>query len=140
MFVVQHVDVCMFSNGKFKNVVAMVDSKEELPLPPGASLNRTYSLGPTKGATKNWIALEDSYAKGLTNLASTVTCSSPEERNVFAIYVTYYVKVRYFFYFKMLSFHIINIDRACRLRSRKSSSDQSVPSPIPVRITVLTDQ
>ncbi|XP_054270968.1 arrestin homolog isoform X2 [Macrosteles quadrilineatus] len=94
VFIVQHVDVCMFSNGKFKNVVALINSKEECPLGPGTTLNKTYSLNPAKGATKNWIALEDSYSKSNASLASTVTCNSPEERNVFAIYVSYYVKVK----------------------------------------------
>lgn len=48
------------------------------------------------GATKNWIALEDSYSKSGASLASTVLCNSdsPEDRNVFAIYVSYYVKVK----------------------------------------------
>ncbi|XP_039289131.1 arrestin homolog isoform X2 [Nilaparvata lugens] len=94
VFVVQHVDVCMFSNGKFKNVVALINSKDECPLGPGSSLNKSYSLNPAKGATKNWIALEDSYSKNNASLASTVTCNSPDERNVFAIYVSYYVKVK----------------------------------------------
>lgn len=92
----QHVDVCMFSNGKFKNVVAMINSKEECPLGPGSTLSKTYSLNPAKGATKNWIALEDSYSKSTAFLASTATCNSPEERNVFAIYVSYYVKIKLF--------------------------------------------
>ncbi|XP_067006688.2 phosrestin-2 [Anabrus simplex] len=96
VFVVQHVDVCMFSNGKFKNVVALINSKEECPLGPGSSLSKTYTLHPAKGATKNWIALEDSFSKAGASLASTVTCptDSPEERNIFAIYVSYYVKVK----------------------------------------------
>lgn len=63
VFVVQYVDVCMFSNGKFKNVVAMVRPKDDCPVCPGHSLDRTYTLQPSKGATKNWIALEDSYSK-----------------------------------------------------------------------------
>ncbi|VVD06157.1 unnamed protein product, partial [Leptidea sinapis] len=48
------------------------------------------------GVTKNWIALEDSYSKTGASLASTVVCNSntPEDRNVFAIYVSYYVKVK----------------------------------------------
>ena len=93
---VQHVDVCMFSNGKFKNVVALVTSREECPLGPGSSLSRTYTLHPAKGATKNWIALEDSFSRAGATLASTITCtsSSPDDRNVFAIYVSYYVKVK----------------------------------------------
>lgn len=94
MFIVQHVDVCMFSNGKFKNVVALIDSKDECPLGPGSSFRKTYTLNPEKGATKNWIALEDSYSKSNSFLASTVTCNSVEERNVFAIYVSYYVKIK----------------------------------------------
>lgn len=94
VFIVQHVDVCMFSNGKFKNVVALIDSKDECPLGPGSSLRRTYTLNPAKGATKNWIALEDSYSKSNSSLASTVTCNSLDDRNVFAIYVSYYVKIK----------------------------------------------
>nr|CAD7567952.1 unnamed protein product [Timema californicum] len=96
VFVVQHVDVCMFSNGKFKNVVALINSREECPLGPGSSLSKTYTMSPAKGATKNWIALEDSFSKAGASLASTVNCASnsPEDRNVFAIYVSYYVKVR----------------------------------------------
>lgn len=84
----------MFSNGKFKNIVALIDDKDEFPLLPGGSLSKTYTLSPTKGVPKNWIALEDSYVKTSPTLASTVMCNSSEERNVFAIYVSYYVKVQ----------------------------------------------
>lgn len=88
----------MFSNGKFKNVVAMINSKEDCPVGPNQSLYKTYSLIPIKSSTKNWIALEDSYTKSGTSLASSVTCTTniPEERNVFAIYVSYYVKVCFY--------------------------------------------
>ncbi|XP_073962311.1 phosrestin-2-like isoform X2 [Choristoneura fumiferana] len=93
--VVQHVDVCMFSNGKFKNVVAMAKD-EGTPVPPGQRLEDSYTVTPSRGVTKNWIALEDSYSKTGACLASTVICNSnsPEDRNVFAIYVSYYVKVK----------------------------------------------
>jgi len=94
VFVVQHVDVCMFSNGKFKNVVALVSSQENCPLGPGSNLRKTYTLKLVKGTTKNWIALEDSYTKTGTSLASTVASSNgPADRNVYTIYVSYYVKV-----------------------------------------------
>lgn len=72
----------------------MIDSKEDCPLRPGASLNKLFTLYPAKGVTKNWIALEDSYVKSPSSLASTVICNSPDDRNVFAIYVSYYVKVK----------------------------------------------
>ncbi|XP_031334631.1 phosrestin-1-like [Photinus pyralis] len=96
VFVVQHVDVCMFSNGKFKNVVASTTVKDNCPVASGSTVTQTYNLIPTKSSTKNWIALEDSYTKTGTSLASTVTsaCDNPQDRNVFAIYVTYYVKVK----------------------------------------------
>ncbi len=97
LLVIQHVDVCMFSNGKFKNVVGAIDSEDECPLRPGASLDKTYKLNPTKGVPKNWIALEDGCAGSSPSsslLAPSVTCNTPEERNVFAIYVSYYVKVK----------------------------------------------
>lgn len=98
VFIVQHVDVCMFSNGKFKNVVALLSSQEGCPIGPGVSLRKSYTLRPIKGSTKNWIALEDSYTKAEATLASTVICpgNGPEDRNVFAIYVSYYVKVSHF--------------------------------------------
>lgn len=63
----------MFSNGKFKNVVSMLNPKEDCPIPPGNSLEKLYTLLPIKGTTKNWIALEESYTKSGTSLASTVT-------------------------------------------------------------------
>lgn len=85
----------MFSNGKFKNVVALVSSQEGCPVGPGGTLTKSYTLKPIKGSTKNWIALEDSYTKTGATLASTVVCpgNGPDDRNVFAIYVSYYVKV-----------------------------------------------
>ncbi|XP_075157541.1 uncharacterized protein LOC142230801 [Haematobia irritans] len=136
---IQHVDVCMFNNGKFKNVVADSDNLSPPPIdrtvPPGATLNTTVTLKPQRGPTKNWIALEDTLQRStepdeITGAiaASAVRtphflmqanhspnyCSSPavfippaptattssgnpstnDERNVFAIYVSYYVKVK----------------------------------------------
>ncbi|KRT82781.1 hypothetical protein AMK59_3298 [Oryctes borbonicus] len=86
----------MFSNGKFKNVVAAINTKDNCPIISGSTYEHTYGLVPTKSSTKNWIALEDSYTKSGTSLASSVMCSStnPDDRNVFAIYVSYYVKVK----------------------------------------------
>jgi len=116
----------MFSNGKFKNVVAMYNHRESPALAPGGSaLSRVVALHPARGATKNWIALEDSLgragyggsAAGTGSgsisapsgvpapppsstagraLAASVSAPSdnPEDRNVFAIYVSYYVKVK----------------------------------------------
>lgn len=88
----------MFSNGKFKNTVA-TEECTDVPIPGnGGSLEKEYLLYPIKARTKNWIALEDSLGSSVNksegSLSSTVVCVSPEDRNVFAIYVTYYVKVK----------------------------------------------
>lgn len=47
IFAVQHVDVCMFSNGKFKNIVAEVDVNKQIT--PGETLHGVYSLLPVRG-------------------------------------------------------------------------------------------
>lgn len=47
IFAVQHVDVCMFSNGKFKNTVAEVDVSKQIS--PGETLHGVYSLLPIRG-------------------------------------------------------------------------------------------
>lgn len=47
IFAVQHVDVCMFSNGKFKNIVAEVDVSKQIG--PSETLHGVYSLLPVRG-------------------------------------------------------------------------------------------
>lgn len=95
VLVLQHVDVCMFTSGKFKNVVAVESERESCPIGPGSKLSKSYNLRPVMGSTKNWIALEDNYTKAGTNLASTVVCTGngEKDRDPFAINVSYYVKV-----------------------------------------------
>lgn len=151
IFAVQHVDVCMFSNGKFKNIVAEVDVSKHIG--PSETLHGVYSLLPIRGkkeylirpiypsfpsiqliasfiiylrsgSTKNWIAVEgalfstSNYDTSLAALNSKLASSAPrgsaftcfqpqiqsssstslhpsgDEKNVFAIYVSYYVKVK----------------------------------------------
>lgn len=93
----------MFSNGKFKNVVADVSLNNQLG--PGEFLHNTYFLMPMRAPTKNWIAVEGALfnTSADTNLwsdSAKIAPSSPmelqphEDRNVFAIYVSYYVKVK----------------------------------------------
>jgi beta-arrestin len=47
IFAVQHVDVCMFSNGKFKNIVAETEVTKQIS--PGETLHSVYSLLPIRG-------------------------------------------------------------------------------------------
>lgn len=51
VFAVQHVDVCMFSNGKFKNVVA--DVYESYQIKAGESYRKEYTLLPVKGKNEH---------------------------------------------------------------------------------------
>lgn len=98
----------MFSNGKFKNIVAEESILE--PLGPDTRFNRIFELLPVRTPTKNWIAVEgalfNTTAAASTEAANSwndhtrLAPSSPpevrsaEDRNVFAIYVSYYVKVK----------------------------------------------
>ncbi|XP_065365633.1 uncharacterized protein LOC135958669 [Calliphora vicina] len=167
---IQHVDVCMFNNGKFKNVVADSDNVSPPPVDqhvaPGTTLNTTVILKPQRGATKNWIALEDTLQRSTepdeitADIAASALrtphflmqanhspnkCSSPgvlipptaltaavthaptnsDERNVFAIYVSYYVKVKLTLsgmggeLSLKLPFLLVHIDEEQRLKHEK---------------------
>lgn len=105
IYAIQHVDVCMFSNGKFKNVVAEIEVEKHVG--PNETFHGNYPLLPVRGTTKNWIAVEgalfntsSSHDTSLIALNSKLASSAPrgpqtsDEKNVFAIYVSYYVKVK----------------------------------------------
>ncbi|XP_063708935.1 phosrestin-2 [Culicoides brevitarsis] len=105
VYAVQHVDVCMFSNGKFKNIVALLEVEKYIG--SNEEFHGTYNLLPVRGTTKNWIAVEGAlfntsctHDTNLIALSSKLASSAPRdlqssgEKNVFAIYVSYYVKVK----------------------------------------------
>ncbi|XP_043211685.1 arrestin homolog [Amphibalanus amphitrite] len=90
--VVQAVDVAMFKSGKFKSVVASVETTEGCPVVTDATLVRDFELEPRVGSFKNWIALEDSPERG-GRLSPSVVESAVDWSN-FAVHVSYYVKVK----------------------------------------------
>ncbi|XP_044595353.1 phosrestin-2-like isoform X1 [Cotesia glomerata] len=98
ILLLQHVDVCMYKHGKFKNVVGAESERENCPLAPGAKFSKTYSLKPALISTKNWIALEYNYTKKEKEKCLASTIISPvyneEDRNPYAINVSYYVQVK----------------------------------------------
>ncbi|XP_054086976.1 LOW QUALITY PROTEIN: arrestin homolog [Zeugodacus cucurbitae] len=61
VFAIQHIDVCMLNNGKFKNIVTDSDTSSPVDhiVTSGSTLNNTITLKPQRSQTKNWIALED---------------------------------------------------------------------------------
>ena len=60
----QFVDVAMFSNGKFKNIVA--SSVVSSFIEAHSRQEVTVALTPQRGVINNWIALEESYSEGRT--------------------------------------------------------------------------
>nr|CAH0107295.1 unnamed protein product [Daphnia galeata] len=61
---IQHVDVTMFSNGKFKNTIAVSEEMDGLPLTAGNTLDRKYCLTLMEnGGGRHWVALEDRYGR-----------------------------------------------------------------------------
>ena len=90
--IVQAVDVAMFKSGKFKSVVASVETSEGCPVVTDGTLVRDFTLEPRVGSFKNWIALEDSPERGGRLSASVV--ESAVDWNNFAVHVSYYVKVK----------------------------------------------
>lgn len=78
----------MFSNGKFKNIVAETEINEIIA--PSQSLQGTYALLPLRGVTKNWIAVEGSlfssshHDASLEALNSKLAPSTPPNATYFS--------------------------------------------------------
>ena len=54
----------MFSNGKFKNTIAVSEEMDGLPLTAGNTLDRQYGLALLEnGGGRHWVALEDRYGR-----------------------------------------------------------------------------
>jgi len=95
MRIIQHVDVTMFSNGKFKNTIVTSEESEGFPVASGHTFENQYEMNIKESSGgSHWVALEDRYGRITTTLASTTLKAMPGERNFFAIYISYYVKIR----------------------------------------------
>ena len=54
----------MFSNGKFKNTIAILEDCDGLPVGAGQSMDRRYPLPlMDNGGGRHWVALEDRYGR-----------------------------------------------------------------------------
>jgi len=78
----------------------------QILLVPGASCQKRYSMTAARGPARQWLALEEAFGRDPVLAPSTsldsITASTevaqknpPNSRNVFAIIVSYYVKVEY---------------------------------------------
>ncbi|KAJ0182178.1 hypothetical protein K1T71_002900 [Dendrolimus kikuchii] len=92
----QGVDVMLFQNGQYRNVVASVETQDGCPLQPGSNLQKVLYLTPTLAANrdKRGIALDGQLKRADTTLASTTLLLDPDQRDAFGIVVSYSAKVK----------------------------------------------
>jgi len=64
MRIIQHVDVTMFSNGKFKNTVVTSEESEGFPVASGHTFENQYEMNIKESSgDSHWVALEDRYGR-----------------------------------------------------------------------------
>lgn len=92
----QGVDVVLFQNGQYKNVVASVETQDGCPLQPGSSLQKVLYLTPSlsNSRDKRGIALDGQLKRHDATLASTTLLLEPEQRDAFGIVVSYSAKAK----------------------------------------------
>ncbi|XP_064458834.1 arrestin homolog, partial [Ornithodoros turicata] len=94
--VLQHVHVCMFTHGRFKNIVGSGDTGTGRAVLPGASLSREFMVR-LESCEKFPVALaiesEFHDAEGY-NLSSTTLLANPKDKNPYGVNVSYEVKVK----------------------------------------------
>lgn len=94
--ILQSVDIVLFQNGQYRNVVTGVETQDGCPLQPGASMQKVVQLRPILGALRDrrGLALDAQLKRQETTLASTTLLLDPEQRDAFGIVVSYSVKVK----------------------------------------------
>ncbi|XP_026726604.1 arrestin homolog isoform X1 [Trichoplusia ni] len=92
----QGVDVVLFQNGQYRNVVASIETQDGCPLQPGSSLQKVLHLTPSLSTNrdKRGIALDGQLKRSDTTLASTTLLLDPDQRDAFGIVVSYSAKVK----------------------------------------------
>ncbi|KAM3957694.1 arrestin 1 [Aphomia sociella] len=92
----QGVDVMLFQNGQYRNVVACIETQDGCPLQPGSNLQKVLYLTPSLDSNrdKRGIALDGQLKRSDTTLASTTLLLDPEQRDAFGIVVSYSAKVK----------------------------------------------
>ncbi|KAG0420827.1 hypothetical protein HPB47_003271 [Ixodes persulcatus] len=96
--VLQHVHVCMFTHGRFKNLIGSSDTGPSRPVPPGSTVSRDFDIKlqscekfPVALAIESEFHEEDS---AVYSLSSTTVLVNPKEKNPYGVNVSYEVKVK----------------------------------------------
>ncbi|XP_072145468.1 phosrestin-2-like [Dermacentor andersoni] len=96
--VLQHVHVCMFTHGRFKNLIGSADSGPGRAVPPGTTVSRDFEVRlqscekfPVALAVESEFHEEDATTY---SLSSTTVLLNPREKNPYGVNVSYEVKVK----------------------------------------------
>ncbi|CAN7993026.1 unnamed protein product, partial [Ixodes hexagonus] len=96
--VLQHVHVCMFTHGRFKNLIGSSDTGPSRPVPPGSTVSRDFDIRlqscekfPVALAIESEFHEED---PAVYSLSSTTVLINPKEKNPYGVNVSYEVKVK----------------------------------------------
>lgn len=94
--IVQVIDICLFSNGQYKIVVANMETQDGCPLQPGSNLQKSVYLLPIldNNLNRRGIALDGQLKHENTNLASSTLMTDPDWKDAFGIIITYMAKVK----------------------------------------------
>ncbi|XP_045511335.1 arrestin homolog [Colias croceus] len=94
--ILQSVDVVLFQNGQYRNVVCSVETQDGCPLQPGASMQKVVQLRPELSTLRDrrGLALDAQLKRHDNSLASTTLLLEPEQRDAFGIIVSYSAKVK----------------------------------------------
>ncbi|KAH7982289.1 hypothetical protein HPB52_003802 [Rhipicephalus sanguineus] len=96
--VLQHVHVCMFTHGRFKNLIGSADTGPGRTVPPGTTVSRDFEVRlqscekfPVALAVESEFHEDDA---NTYNLSSTTVLLNPREKNPYGVNVSYEVKVK----------------------------------------------
>ncbi|XP_076316099.1 phosrestin-2-like [Tachypleus tridentatus] len=95
VYAIQYVYVCMFTNGRFKNLIGLAETEDGHPVSPGASLSRDFCFK-LMSFLKYPIALavEGGFNDDVMILATSSLNPRPKENNPYGVTVTYKVKIK----------------------------------------------
>ncbi|KAH8325290.1 hypothetical protein KR067_002053, partial [Drosophila pandora] len=94
----QHINVMLFSKGKFCSTITSTETSKGFSVNPGSSHQKVMYLVPTLATNcdRRRIALDGNINRKDTALASTTLIASPDEWDAIRINVSYTVKVELF--------------------------------------------
>ncbi|XP_072937257.1 arrestin homolog [Epargyreus clarus] len=96
--ILQSVDVMLFQNGQYRNVVTSIETEDGCPIQPGGNMQKVIQLRPSLDTLRDrrGIALDGQLKSTDSSLASTTLLLDAEQRDAFGIVVSYSIKVKLF--------------------------------------------